>query len=210
MTLRCHCTNKKPRIAGLCSLFVRIVFRILGRGARDRVLFLGPGAQVDLLAALGAEGTEFVLPGSIRPSCRRWGRHRLWHGMVKTQKLHRVSTNGHVVFQRLRFQVAALGREAYPQHVFVGRNLGNRAGVSSSVSAASGTSCLATSAGNCRRSAIILTGEPESRSRRSTRDGVEQRRQRREPGRCRRSAAAAGAAARRSRTAGRIRRRRRE
>jgi hypothetical protein len=40
--------------------FERIVQFLGGCGRGDGVFFFGPGAQVDLLAALGAEWTEFV------------------------------------------------------------------------------------------------------------------------------------------------------
>lgn len=98
---------------------VRILITDRGR-ARDHVFFFSPRTQVDLLAALAAEGAEFIdlSPFDLVTAGRTIDdRHH-----DEESEIAECQIEGHIAFVGLGLVVAALSGEAYPQYIFIGRD----------------------------------------------------------------------------------------
>lgn len=98
---------------------VRILITDRGR-ARDHVFFFSPCTEVDLLAALAAEGPEFIgfSPFDLVAAGRTIDdRHH-----DEESEIAECQIEGHIAFVGLGLVVAALSGEAYPQYIFVGRD----------------------------------------------------------------------------------------
>src|SRR5471032_1766226 len=122
---RCQRWKKPGRLASRLA-FLFLVQRIDRRCGWDGVLLFGPRAQIDLLAAVRAERAVFVFLFPLHFfGAGRAGHYG--HDFTISLKVTERELKRYFVFQRLRFQVAALGGEAHPQHVFVGRDFGDRA-----------------------------------------------------------------------------------
>src|SRR4051812_34912659 len=101
------------RFMRACRLFGNgIVLRFTRGGTRDRVLLFGPGAQVDLLAAFGAEWAELVfgLPFKLGAA---GGAGYNGHDNGSS-KITEGELEWYIFFQRLGFAVPALGGKGHP------------------------------------------------------------------------------------------------